>query len=71
MAMIANDKLTCGEHSEPLAEWSPLVRVTDGEPTGQYELRVGNLYLRSNEWDKANAEKWMPIIVNAVNKEKR
>lgn len=51
----------------PLACWYALVRATDGSKTGAYELKVGDLHLRSFDWDEEKALRWMPIIVDAVN----
>jgi hypothetical protein len=53
--------------SSPLASWYPLVRATDGSKTGAYVLQVGDLHLRSYDWDEEKAKKWMPVIVAAVN----
>ena len=52
---------------EPLARYGKLVRATTGAPTGAYELTVGDLCIRTDEWNKAAAEKWLPVIVAAVN----
>jgi hypothetical protein len=49
----------------PLASWYPLVRAIDGSKTGAYELQVGDLHLRSYDWDEEKAKKWMPVIVAA------
>lgn len=51
----------------PLASFDKLVWARDGQPTGSYQLRVGDLYITTNEWDKNAAEKWLPMIVAAVN----
>ena len=51
----------------PLASFDKLVKATTGKATGAYQLQVGDLFLRSEEWHKAKAEKWMPVIVRAVN----
>jgi hypothetical protein len=53
--------------SSPLASWYPLVWAKDGSKTGAYELQVGDLHLRSYDWDEEKAKKWMPVIVAAVN----
>lgn len=51
----------------PLATWYALVRATDGSKTGAYELKVGDLHLRSYDGDEKKALRWMPIIVDAIN----
>lgn len=50
-----------------VASWSALVKATDGSATGEFQLQVGELYLRSNSWDEKAAKKWLPLIVAAVN----
>lgn len=51
----------------PLASFDRLVRAIDGKPTGKFQLQVGELIVYSDEWNAAKAEKWMPLIVSAVN----
>lgn len=51
----------------PLASYSRLAHLSNKKATGKYQIRVGDLCLSTNEWDKAAAEKWLPLIVEAVN----
>ena len=53
--------------AQPLASFDKLVKATDGQPTGRYQLTVGDLIVSTNDWQKKEAEKWLPFIVKACN----
>lgn len=51
----------------PLASFCQLVKATTGQPTGCYQLTVGDLIVCTEPWNEAAAAKWLPIIAHAVN----
>jgi len=57
--------------NKPLARYEELINVSTGLPTGRYQLSVGDLILYSVEYDKSAAEKWLPLIVEAINKHQK